>query len=80
VGYVIDSAAAHAAHAALAAYPVNAAPLWVDALASVAGGVGIASQWPQVWRLWRSRQHAGLSTLSCVLNLLTPFCWIACSP
>jgi len=60
---------------ALPAYPVDAAPLWVDALAGVAGSLGILSQWPQVWRLWRSRQHAGLSTLSCVLNLLTPFCW-----
>jgi uncharacterized protein with PQ loop repeat len=60
---------------ALPSYPVDAAPLWVDALAGMAGGLGILSQWPQVWRLWRSRQYVGLSTLSCVLNLLTPLCW-----
>jgi len=59
----------------LPSYPVDAAPLWVDALAGLAGGLGILSQWPQVWRLWHSRRYVGLSTLSCVLNLLTPLCW-----
>jgi uncharacterized protein with PQ loop repeat len=68
---------ASTAPAVLAAYPVNAAPLWVDALAALAGGIGIAAQWPQAWRLWWSRQYAGLSTLSCVLNVLTPVCWFA---
>ena len=61
----------------LPTYPVDAAPLWVDALALTAGGIGVLSQWPQVWRLWRTGRYAGLSTLSCILNLLTPATWFA---
>jgi uncharacterized protein with PQ loop repeat len=61
----------------LPSYPVHAAPLWVDAMAAAAGSVGVLSQWPQAWRLWRTGRYAGLSTLSCILNLLTPATWFA---
>jgi uncharacterized protein with PQ loop repeat len=70
---MIDSVGAFA----LPSYPVDAAPVWVDALAVAAGSVGVASQWPQVWRLWRTGRYAGLSTLSCILNVLTPATWLA---
>jgi uncharacterized protein with PQ loop repeat len=62
---------------ALVRYSPGASPWWVNGLGAIAGGLGVASQWPQVWRLWRRRQYAGLSTLSCVLNLLTPLGWTA---
>lgn len=61
----------------LPSYPVHAAPLWVDATAAAAGSIGVLSQWPQAWRLWRTGRYAGLSTLSCILNLLTPATWFA---
>src|SRR5215207_404396 len=61
----------------LPTYAVAAAPIWVDALAATAGGIGVLSQWPQVWRLWRTGRFAGLSTLSCILNLLMPATWFA---
>ncbi len=70
---MIDSEAAFA----LPSYPVDAAPLWVDALAVVAGSIGVLSAWPQVWRLWRTGRYAGLSTLSCILTVLTPATWFA---
>jgi uncharacterized protein with PQ loop repeat len=62
---------------ALVRYSPDTSPWWVNGLGALAGGLGIASQWPQVWRLWRGHQYAGLSTLSCVLNLLTPLGWTA---
>lgn len=41
-----------------------------------AGGVGIAVGWPQAWRLWVGRKHAGLSLSSNVLAVLYSLAWL----
>jgi uncharacterized protein with PQ loop repeat len=62
---------------ALAHYDPRAVPLWLSALAVASGGLGLVSHWPQVWRIWVGRRHVGLSALSCVLNTLTSYSWLA---
>lgn len=41
-----------------------------------AGAVGISIGWPQAWRLWVGRKHAGLSLTSNVLALLYSTAWL----
>jgi uncharacterized protein with PQ loop repeat len=41
-----------------------------------AGSIGIAVGWPQAWRLWVGRRHAGLSLTSNVLAVLYSTAWM----
>ena len=41
-----------------------------------AGAVGISIGWPQVWRLWVGRKHAGLSLTSNVLAVIYSTAWL----
>jgi uncharacterized protein with PQ loop repeat len=51
-------------------------PLLAAALGWSAGSVGIAVGWPQAWRLWVGRRHAGLSLSSNVLAVLYSMAWL----
>jgi uncharacterized protein with PQ loop repeat len=42
----------------------------------LAGGIGIATGWPQVWRLWVGRRHEGLSLTANVLGVLYATAWM----
>ena len=57
-----------------------AAPVAVPTLAELcgwlAGGIGIVTGWPQVWRLWVGRRHEGLSLSSNVLGVLYATAWL----
>ena len=43
---------------------------------SVAGAVGMATSWPQAWRLWVERRHAGLSLTANTLGVLFSIAWL----
>lgn len=43
---------------------------------TVAGALGITTSWPQVWRLWVRREHAGLSLLANVGGALYSIAWL----
>jgi uncharacterized protein with PQ loop repeat len=42
----------------------------------LAGCIGISTSWPQVWRLWVGRRHAGLSLTANVLGVLYTIGWL----
>lgn len=55
---------------------VHAVPVSAGVLGWCGGTIGTAISWPQVWRLWHGRRHAGLSLSTGVLGLLTPIAWV----
>jgi len=63
--------ASHAHPAARTAIP----PL-AEVFGWLAGGIGIATGWPQVWRLWVGRRHEGLSLTANVLGVLYATAWL----
>jgi uncharacterized protein with PQ loop repeat len=42
----------------------------------IAGGVGVCTSWPQVWRLWVGREHAGLALSTNVMAVLYGVAWL----
>lgn len=42
----------------------------------IAGGVGVCTSWPQAWRLWIGRQHAGLALSTNVMGVLYGVAWL----
>lgn len=42
----------------------------------IAGGVGVCTSWPQVWRLWFGRQHAGLALSTNLMGVLYGVAWL----
>lgn len=51
-------------------------PLSANICGTVAGALGISTSWPQVWRLWVRRQHAGLSLPANILGALYAIAWL----
>jgi uncharacterized protein with PQ loop repeat len=47
-----------------------------DTFAWGGGAFGVLLSWPQAWRLWVQRQHAGLSLAASVLGFITPVAWV----
>lgn len=46
------------------------------ACGGLAGAVGIGTSWPQAWRLWVGRRHAGLALSTNVLGVLFGVAWL----
>lgn len=42
----------------------------------IAGAVGVCTSWPQVWRLWVGRQHAGLALSTNIMGVLYGVAWL----
>lgn len=61
--------------AAAAAATVPAIPQAAQFFGWTAGSIGIVVGWPQAWRLWVGRRHAGLSLSSNVLAVLYSTAW-----
>jgi uncharacterized protein with PQ loop repeat len=62
--------------ASTAAEAVPALPLLAQVFGWSAGTVGIAIGWPQAWRLWVGRRHAGLSLSSNSSTILYSLAWL----
>jgi uncharacterized protein with PQ loop repeat len=48
-----------------------------EVFAWAGGGFGVLLSWPQAWRLWVDREHAGLSLSASVLGFVAPVAWVA---
>ncbi len=42
----------------------------------VAGGIGVSTSWPQAWRLWVGRRHAGLALSTNLMSVLYGIGWL----
>lgn len=62
--------------AGAAAQSVPTLPLLAQLFGWAAGSVGIAVGWPQAWRLWVGRRHAGLSLSSNSFAVLYSMAWV----
>jgi uncharacterized protein with PQ loop repeat len=51
-------------------------PVSANICGTVAGALGISTSWPQVWRLWVRRHHAGLSLPANILGALYAIAWL----
>lgn len=59
------------------AAPARAAvPAIAEACGWAAGLIGVVTGWPQAWRIWVGRRHAGLSLSSNVLGVLYASAWL----
>ncbi|MEP7055266.1 MAG: SemiSWEET family transporter [Actinomycetota bacterium] len=62
--------------ASSAAHTATSLPVLAQVFGWTAGSVGISVGWPQAWRLWVGRRHAGLSLSSNVLTVLYSMAWL----
>jgi len=67
-------AAAALAAATTSYHHVVAAP--ATACGVVAGSIGVFTSWPQAWRLWVGRRHAGLSLSTNLMGVLYGVAWL----
>ena len=67
-------AAAALAAATTSYHPVVGAP--ATACGLVAGSIGVFTSWPQAWRLWVGRRHAGLSLSTNLMGVLYGVAWL----
>lgn len=51
-------------------------PLSANVCGTIGGALGISTTWPQVWRVWVRRQHAGLSLPANVLCGIYTVAWL----
>lgn len=42
----------------------------------IAGAIGVCTSWPQAWRLWIGRRHAGLSLSTNAMGVLYGVAWL----
>lgn len=67
-------AAAALAAATTASHHAVGAP--ATACGVIAGAIGVCTSWPQAWRLWIGRQHAGLALSTNVMGVLYGVAWL----
>jgi uncharacterized protein with PQ loop repeat len=67
-------AAAALAAATTSYHPVVGAQ--ATACGLVAGSIGVFTSWPQAWRLWVGRRHAGLSLSTNLMGVLYGVAWL----
>jgi uncharacterized protein with PQ loop repeat len=67
-------AAAALAAATTSYHHVVAAP--ATACGVIAGSIGVFTSWPQAWRLWVGRRHAGLSLSTNLMGVLYGVAWL----